>query len=329
MKKNRNGVFYGITIIMMILGMIIIYQDFATVDNDNIELKPKIVLIAHVYTNPYWEYVKQGALKAAEERGVTIDFQGPQASSKTENVKLLNMAIYAKASGIITYVQEEENSLPYINEGIEKGIPIITIDSDAENSERYVYVGTDNIKAGRIAAKELIEQMGTYGTVGIVMAGLDTKNQVERVKSFEDYLNSNSHIKIAGTKSSESYLLEAEYVTKELLNEHPNINILYCTSALDGIGAAKALEYLKLEGKVHIFCFDDLPETLEYIKNGVIDATIVQKPYDMGYESVNVLVDILEGHKIRGTRLTDVSIINKKNVDNYKVENGEKDEEEK
>lgn len=78
-----------------------------------------------------------------------------------------------------------------------------------------------------------------------------------------------------------------------------------------------------MKGKVKIICFDDLQETLEYIKKGVITSTIVQKPELMGYKAVNIIMDIIEGKETKGIFFTDVFVIGKDNVNQYKKEQGE------
>ena len=229
------------------------------------------------------------------------------------------MATSAKVSGIITYVQEEGKYKKKINTAMEKGIPVVTIDSDEEDSNRIAYVGTDNVLAGQVAGAEMIKQIGKDGNVAIVIGGKDVKNQKERVEGFTNYLTSNSNLKIVDQDSSDAMLLEAEIITRKILNRNDKVNALFCTSALDGIGAAKAIQELNDKGKIKIICFDDLEETLSNIKNDLVAATVVQKSDEMGYKAVNVIMDKLEKKPNSNSKLlTDVYIINKNNIDTYK-----------
>lgn len=283
-------------------------------------IKPKIVLISHIKTNPYWLNIKEGAERAAKERGAVIEFLGPTTASTEEGLKLFEMATSAKVSGIITYVQEEGKYKNKINNAIEKGIPVVTIDSDEEDSNRIAYVGTDNILAGQAAGAEMIKQVGTEGKVAVVMGGKEVKNQKERVEGFKNYITSNSNLKIVDVDSSDAMLLESEIITRKILNRNDNnINALFCTSALDGIGAAKAVKDLNDKGKVKIICFDDLEETINNIKNELVTATIVQKSDEMGYKAVNIIMDKIE-KKSQGQQkfLTDVKVVNKDNINTYK-----------
>lgn len=287
---------------------------------ENEPIKPKIVLISHIKTNPYWLNIKEGAERAAKERGAVIEFLGPTTASTEEGLKLFEMATSAKVSGIITYVQEEGKYKNKINSAMEKGIPVVTIDSDEEDSNRIAYVGTDNILAGQAAGEEMIKQVGTEGKVAIVMGGKEVKNQKERVEGFKNYITSNSNLKIVDTDSSDAMLLESEIITRKILNRNDNnINALFCASALDGIGAAKAVKDLNDKGKVKVICFDDLEETIKNINNDLVTATIVQKSDEMGYKAVNIIMDRIENKsKDQEKFLMDVKVVNKENINTYK-----------
>ncbi|MFO7295576.1 MAG: sugar-binding protein [Clostridia bacterium] len=320
MKRFLKYSIYYLSILVFI-GFNVVLLDSLRYDKPvEEEIKPKIVLISHVYSNPYWKQVRAGAEKAAKERGVIIDFQGPDTASVEEGIRFIKMAYAAKVSGIIAYVQDETQYNDVINKVIDGGIPLVTIDSDAENSKRLAYVGTDNVEAGRVGGREVIRQIGTEGKVAIIMGGKTVKNQVERVKGFKSYIDKNSNIVIAAIESSDSYLLEAELAAKKILNQHPDVKALFCTSALDGLGAAKAVKSLGLVGKVKIICFDDLPETLDNIEKGIITSTVVQQPYLMGYKAVHIIMDNIEGKTTKGSFITDVLVVDKEDLEDYKIQ---------
>lgn len=318
MKRLLKYSIYYVVIFIFVVFNAVLLDNLKYEEPAEEEIKPKIVLISHVYSNPYWKQVRLGAEKAAKERGVIIDFQGPESASVEEGIRLIKMAYAAKVSGIIAYVQDETRYNDVINMVVEGGIPLVTVDSDAENSKRIAYVGTDNVEAGRVGAREVIRQVGTEGKVAIIMGGKGVKNQIERVEGFKRYIDENSNIAIVAIESSDSYLLEAELAARKILNQHPDVNALFCTSALDGLGAAKAVKSLGLVGKLKIICFDDLPETLENIEEGVITSTVVQQPYVMGYKSVNIIMNNIEGKTTKGLFITDVLVVNKENLDEFR-----------
>jgi len=310
--------------IMFLSSMLIILAIWFSIKEvgQDASYKPKsvpkrIVLVGHIYNNPYWQMVKKGAEEAAKKRGCTLEYMGSKDGSIKDGVKQLDMAIASKADGIITYVQEEEQYTPYINKGIGKDIPIITVDTDAKLSNRLAFIGSDNVAAGETAAKELIKVAGNKGAIAIISGSSNATNQKERVLGFKDYIEENSKLRIDSIEISSFSPLQAELVAKKILKEKPYVNYLYCTSAFDGAGAAKAVNELNLSGKVKIICFDELLETIKYIKDGVIQATIIQKPYDMGYQSLNIIMDKIEGKSIQTNYDITFKVINKDNVDKY------------
>lgn len=325
MRKYLKG-FIVVILVMLFFGSNLFFLNLLKEKKVEKEpIKPKIVLISHIKTNPYWKYIREGAERAAKERGAVIEFLGPTTASTEEGIKLFDMATSAKVSGIITYVQEEGKYKEKINSAIEKGIPVVTIDSDEENSNRISYVGTDNILAGQAAGEEMVKQVGNNGNVAIVMGGKNVKNQIERVEGFTKYITSNSNLKIVDKDSSDAMLLEAEIITRKILSRNDKIDALFCTSALDGIGAAKAVNDLNRKGKVKIICFDNLEETLTNIKNGLVAATIVQKGDEMGYRAVNIIMDKIEGKSDIGPKcLTDVYVIDKSNIEDISKQGGDK-----
>ncbi|MBE6053192.1 MAG: sugar ABC transporter substrate-binding protein [Clostridium sartagoforme] len=317
--KKIFGIAKYLFFISIFIALILGVQDILK-EQENYEedLKNKIVLISHVYSNPYWQDIKKGAENAAKDKNIIVEFQGPDYASVEEGIRLINMAYASNVSGIITYVQDGSEYNSIINKVIEDGIPVVTIDSDAEESKRLSYVGTDNVKAGRVGAKEILRLLGDKGDIGIILGGIEVKNQVERVEGFTSYIEENSNAKITNIESSDSYLLQAELATKKILTDNSSIEALFCTSAQDGIGAAKAVKSMNLVGKVKIVCFDALPETLDLIEEGVINATVAQNPYIMGEEAVNTVVDIIDGNEVKELQLIDVLVINDTNIDQYK-----------
>lgn len=317
LRKHSLKVLIAVLFVFIFAAGVKLY-DFKTVQNvQSSSDKPRIALIAHVADNPYWHIVKKGAEKAAKERGCTLEYYGSSTANADEDLNLINMNIAAKVNGIITYVQEEGKYSPAIDKGIEKGIPVITIDTDAKNSKRISYVGTDNVEAGKKAGRILWEKTSGVHKIGVIMAGFDTTNQVERLKGFKDYLSDKPKADIVSVESSNSNELNAKISAEKIINEHPEVNFLYCVSAIDGIGAAKAVIENNLQNKITIICFDDLPETLKLIKSGIIYASIVQRPYDMGYKSVNMMMDKISGKVLKSVNITNTIIVTQSNADSY------------
>jgi ribose transport system substrate-binding protein len=283
------------------------------------------VLIPEEVRNPYWQMVKKGADEAGKENKAVVEFTGPIQTSISEHIRFIDEAISSKVDGIITQGLSPSKMTSVINKAVQKGIPVITIDTDASNSKRAAYVGTNNYEAGRKAGQALAQATGGKANVAIIIGSEVSANQQERVSGFKAALKTYPHIKVVAIEPSNISRIQAAEKTYDIYKGHPDVNAFFGTSALDGLGIASVTSS-KSGTKPFIIGFDDLPDTLNYIKEGKIDETVAQEPYLMGYKSVQLMVDLMKGKQIPVINNTDTTIISIKNLpsENPSLENGGK-----
>jgi len=272
------------------------------------------VLIPEEEDNEYWRQVEKGARDAAQKQGVYLEYIGPKRANLNEHVRVFDKEIAGKVDGIMVQGLSNEAFTPLINKAIEKGISIITIDTDVPESRRDVYVGTDNYMAGFMAGEALIADTKGEQMVGIVIGRDDAIHQQLRVEGFKEAVKNESRIKIVGIKESNISKTGAIQATYDLLKENPNITAFYGTSALDGIGIAQVIRTMLPYTDPYVITFDTLPETLQLLEAEEIDAIVVQHPYEMGYVAVNMLVELKKGNYPEKVQHTPTSIIRKKDI---------------
>jgi ribose transport system substrate-binding protein len=199
--------------------------------------------------------------------------------------------------------------VPVIEKAIAKGIPVVTVDSDAKTNKRLAYIGTDNEKAGEIAAKELAKLMDGKGKVLIIQGVPGAENLMQRVKGFKRVIAKYPQIKIVSEQACQSDQTKALDITENALTAHPDLGGIFGVNAPGAPGAAQAVKAAGKTGKVKIVGFDALPDTVRYCAEGVIQAIVEQRPYRMGYLAVRYLKEALEGKKIPRMVDTGVDII--------------------
>ncbi|TLS38412.1 sugar-binding protein [Pseudalkalibacillus caeni] len=278
--------------------------------------KPKyhLVLVPEEINNDYWRLVEKGARTAAEELGVTLEYAGPKQANLEEHINTIEMAAAAKVDGIMTQGLSEEQFTPLIDSVIKKGTPIITVDTDAPNSNRISYIGTDNYYAGLLAGKALLADTDGEMKVAIVTGRFDATHQKLRVQGFKDAVKEQERVKIVAIEASQITRIQAAEKTYKILKEHPDVNGFYGTSALDAIGISQVVESMGKNNDMYIIGFDVLPETVNLLRNRKIEATVVQKPYEMGYQAVETMVKILEGKKVSAVNHTETKVIHNKDL---------------
>lgn len=278
--------------------------------------KPRyhFVLVPEELDNDYWRLVESGAKDAAKHHNVLLEYVGPTQANTEEHIKTIEMAAASKVDGIMTQGLNEEQTTPLINRIIDKGIPVITVDTDAVNSKRESYIGTDNYYSGFIAGKALIEDTGGHANVAIITGRFDASHQQLRVKGFQDAVKDVEGIHIITIVESNITRVKAAEAANKVLQDYPEVNAFYGTSALDGIGIAQVVEYYNKQDEIYILAFDTIVDTIRYIEKGTIEATVVQKPYEMGYGAVKMMIDLIEGKHVPNTVHTETKIIRKKDL---------------
>jgi ribose transport system substrate-binding protein len=271
------------------------------------------VLVPEELDNDYWRLVEEGAKKAAEEHDVLLEYAGPKQANIDEHLKTIEMSMASKVDGIITQGLSDEQFTPLINRVVEK-LPVITIDTDAANSNRMAYIGTDNYYSGFLAGKALIEDTNGLAKVAIITGSFYANHQQQRVQGFRDAVKSEEGITIITVEESEISRVRAAEKAYQILSDYPEVNAFYGTSALDAIGIAQVVEKFRERDQVYIIGFDSLPETRKYITKGTIKATVVQEPFEMGYRSIIMMIDLIKGKKVPPVIHTDTVIMRKESL---------------
>lgn len=265
-------------------------------------------LIAEESDNDYWRLIEKGAKQSAQDNGVYLEYVAPKKADNSKLLKLFDRMISAKVDGIIIQGVEGKHFIELVHKGIERGIRIITIDTDVENSERNVYVGTNNFYAGELAGKTIIENTTGPQYVGIVTGRFDAINQQQRIAGFKRAIEAVNRIHIVASEESNITEIGATEAAYSLLKQYPEINALIGTSSLDGIGIVNGIKEYSPNKDIFVTAFDVLPETLELVRAGMLDATIAQYPQKMGARSVELMVELqtkklLDQLKYSGTKI--------------------------
>jgi ribose transport system substrate-binding protein len=199
--------------------------------------------------------------------------------------------------------------VPVIEKAVRKGVPVVTVDSDAKTNKRLAYIGTNNEKAGELAGQELAKLIGGKGKVLIIQGVPGAENLMQRIKSFKQAVSKFPQIKIVSEQACQSDLTRALEITENALRAHADLAGIFGVNAYGAPGAAQAVKEAGKTGEVKIVGFDAIPTTLRYCAEGVVQAIVEQRPYRMGYLAVRYLKEALEGKKIPRTVDTGVDII--------------------
>lgn len=283
-------------------------------NNDSIDL----IFVCPIQNNVYWQDCMRGIEVADAELGTKTKVIGPQEADHftTEIVEYMKEAVDENPNGIMLYAGVE-GLWSYIDDAVEHGIPVVAIDSDAPDTLRLAYVGIDSYNAGYKGGEALRDIINDSGKVGVLVSSLDSEHEMKVIDAFNDCI-ADFDITVVDTQEAGAITDVAAEKTKQMLAEHPEINAIFATAGYNVAGAAQAAKELGRQD-LAIVGFDDIEENLQYLREGYINALIVQSPYDMGYTGVYVLKEAVEnGRTTKKFYDTGISLITIDNVDSYK-----------
>jgi ribose transport system substrate-binding protein len=251
----------------------------------------RYIFVAANTSLPYWQEAKAGFMGAARGIGVKAEFTGPDTYSPQDELEAFQKAVEKHPSGIAVSPARPELFKDAIDAAVKSGIPVVCVDSDAPESRRILFIGTDNYQAGLISGKRIAELVNGDGRV-IVITIPGQLNLDERVRGITEAFRMYPKIKIGRTLDDKGDPRSANDQISALIDAKEKIDGMVCVEASGGPGAAEALHRLNLDGKIPIVAMDKTPETLDFIARGVIAATVSQKPYTMAFYGLRFLDDL-------------------------------------
>jgi len=241
---------------------------------------------------PYWQTAAAGFKQAATQYKVTARVVGPESYDPQAELTELQNAIAAKPAGILISVADAAVLQPGIDAAINAGIPVITIDSDAAKSRRLYFIGTNNLEAGRLGGRRVIEKLNGKGNV-VFFTISGQPNTEERLKGFKDVFASKPDIKIVDVVDIKGDARAAFDKTQELmaLTGPKKIDAFVCLESASGKPVSDAVMRSNTNDRL-VVAWDVDQDTLDGIKAGSIDSTVAQKPFTMGYIGLKALDEI-------------------------------------
>lgn len=251
-------------------------------------------LIANNLALPYWQTAIAGFNRAAHSYGVKAVVAGPNSFDAQAELDALQRAVAAKPDGILISVADPGVLTPEINKAIDAGIPVITFDSDAPHSHRIFFIGTNNREAGHLGGERVVEKLNGKGNV-VFFTMPGQPNLDERLTGYEEIFASHPGIKtveIFNIKGDSGNAFDAtqRYVAQTGANK---IDAFICLEASSGKDVGEVLKRQNLHDRL-LVAMDVDPDTLNLIKEGVIDTTIAQKPYTMAYFGLKMLGEMYQ-----------------------------------
>jgi ribose transport system substrate-binding protein len=226
-----------------------------------------------------------------------VEKYGPPREKDIDvQVRIVAELIESRPPVIILAATDYNRFARLVERAVSVGIPVVTFDSGVNSDAPISFVATDNVEAGRKAGSELARLMGAPSStrIAIVSHIQETATAIDREAGVRQALEGYD---IAGTWFCDVDQDLAYRITRELL-ERPDIGGIVALNETTTLGVAEAVVDAGAAGRVYVVGFDNALMEMQYLERNVIQATVVQHPYDMGYLAMKTAYEHLAGRDV-------------------------------
>jgi len=246
--------------------------------------------------SPFWVIARKGTEKAAQDiPDIQVEFRIPADGTAAEQQRQVDDLLAQKIEGIAISPVDPKNQVEMLNRAAGQTL-VVTQDSDAPDSNRVCYIGTDNVGAGRQAGQLVKEALPNGGKIMVFVGVLDAANAAQRYQGLKEAL-AGSNVQIIDVRTDATDRVRAKSNASDTLVNYPDVAGMVGLWSYNGPAILSAVKDANKTDKVKIIAFDEEDETLAGVKSGEIYATVVQQPYEFGYRSMELMAKVLNGDR--------------------------------
>lgn len=307
-RKKFAMLIIAVTIGLLIVSGIHMYTD-------NVHTQTVAVILKSSQSN-FWKEFMKGIQAGSTEYNIIYSVQAPddEEDIETQNA-LLQQAIDKGVDTIIFSAISSEDSNALLQQAKEEGIHIIMADSGVSADVEDAWIGSDNYAAGVQLAEAVSSMKVDSIKVGIVNFDRKSGNGQQREQGFRNQVQLDERIEIVDAINTESNAIAAKKATIEMLQRHPEINVVVTMNEWTTLGVGYAIEELNCAGGVQAYGFDSNVLCIDMLEEGYLDGLIVQSPYTMGYLSIETAYQL--GKRKSGIEkevYTDTTLVTRENM---------------
>jgi ribose transport system substrate-binding protein len=281
--------------------------------------KKTLVFVANGASD-FWKAAEAGVKKAQEELpNYTLEFKYPEQSAAAIQERLMDDLVAAGVSGIMVSAVDPKTETDALDR-VASHTLLLTTDSDAPKSKRLAYIGSSNVLAGNQVG-EILKKALPNGGKCVAYVGLPgADNARERIEGIKDTIKG-TKIQIVDVRADDIDQTRAKRNVEDTLTAHPDVDCMLGIYSYNIPQIYQALKESGKLGKITVTGFDDDPITLGGIKEGTIVGTVVQQPYEWGYQGMKDMAKILQGDKSfipkNDLIIIPTKVVDKSSVDAY------------
>jgi len=271
-------------------------------------------------SSDFWNIGEKGMHKAEKELGVTVQMFRPLKGEVADQQRYLEDIMTQGYDGVVISPINPD-AMTGLFERVGAKMPLVTTDSDAPKSPRKTYVGTNNVEAGKVAGNTALAALSaahiTKGKVALFVGRIDMQNAIERKQGLDETLGKAPGFEMLPVFLDHADRALAKKNVEDALARYPDLVLALGIWSYNGPCLADAVRVSNRKDKPIVVVFDEEEETLKAVRDGIISATIVQRPFEFGYQAVKALKDVRDGKTLPPFIDTGILVVKKDNLDQF------------
>jgi ribose transport system substrate-binding protein len=281
-----------------------------------------IAMIPKGTTHNFWQSIHAGGEKAAQELGVNLIWRGPlREDDRSSQISEVEGFITRGVSGIALAPLDESALAPPVADAQRAKIPVVIFDSGLKGSDYVSFVATDNRKGGRIAGEHVAARLNGKGKAILLRYAEGHDSTTQREEGFLEALAAHKGIQILSSNQYVGADVEGAYKRAEsLLSNYRkadgglDVDAIFCVNESSTFAVMRVLQDQGWAGQVRFLGFDASDNLVKGLKEGHIEALVIQDPVKMGYLAVKTLVSHIKGEPVEKRIDTGVHLATQQNM---------------
>jgi ribose transport system substrate-binding protein len=292
---------------------------FAAACNRGADAKPTVALVVKTMNNPFFIEMERGAKAAADSLGVTLVVQAPAREiDADEQMRIVENLIQRRVDALAISPNGSREIVPAVVKANQAGIPVLAVDTRIDTTALRTagghvasFIGSDNVDGGRLAGERLAERLGGRGRVAVLegVAGHETADS--RLRGFREAVATHPGMTIVSSQPANMERDLAFNVMQNTLQAHPDVQGVFACNDVMALGAAEAIAAAGKTGKIVVVGFDAQDDARTAIRDGKLDASIAQNPYQMGRQAVESAWRILKKQDVPAEQPVRIALVTK------------------
>ncbi|MCD8357419.1 MAG: substrate-binding domain-containing protein [Clostridia bacterium] len=313
----------GIKQLLLLLPVVLLLAGCGS-GTEEVQEKRTICVVLKAMDSVHWMSVEDGLKQAANDYDVFVNILWPSNENDVDAQNTILEDVVASKPDAIAVSPCDSERIDIMGQAQQAGIPCFYIDTKSEQFD-FPYIGADNYNIGKIAGMAFSRHIDG-GKIAVIMGNPKQSTHEERLQGFADYIEQCTDLELCQIEVSEtSSYLESMKCMETILQQNPDVQGVFCTSALMVLGAMQQQEDTGAD--VKLIGVDMQSDAMSSVEDGKILALVGQNGYEIGYQTIRTIVQSLDGDAVEQNTYVNTPLITQDNaaeyLEKYLTERGE------